>query len=93
MHPTMSVDKDGDTVWRVHNGYHCTDGPAIIWQSGRKDWRVNDKAHRTDGPAIEYADGSVRWFLDNVELSFDQWLEQTTGLTDEEKVMYKLRYG
>ena len=49
MHPTMSVDKDGDTVWRVHNGYHCTDGPAIIWQSGRKDWRVNDKAHRTDG--------------------------------------------
>jgi hypothetical protein len=26
-------------------------------------------------------------------LPFDKWLKQTTGLTDEEKVMMKLRYG
>jgi hypothetical protein len=93
MQPVMSIDSDGDTIWRGYEGYHRTDGPAIIWQSGRKDWRVNDKHHRTDGPAIEYADGRVRWFLDAVELSFDAWLNKNQTLTDEEKVMYKLQYG
>jgi hypothetical protein len=93
MQPVMSIDSDGDEVWRTYNGYHREDGPAIVWQSGRKDWRVHDKHHRTDGPAIEFANGAVYWYLNDIHMSFDQWLDKNQELTDEEKVMLKLRYG
>jgi hypothetical protein len=93
MQPVMSIDSDGDTVWRNWTGYHREDGPAIVWRDGRKDWRVNDKAHRTDGPAIEFANGGVSWWLDGNKMAFDKWLNKNHELTDEEKVMYKLRYG
>jgi peptidoglycan/xylan/chitin deacetylase (PgdA/CDA1 family) len=49
--------------------------------------------HRIDGPAIEYPDGGAGWYLNDVYLTFDDWLDQTTGLTEEEKVMFKLQYG
>ena len=71
MQPVMTIDEDGNTVWRL----------------------PNRNIHRTDGPAVEWTDGYKQWRLDGKYLSFDQWLEQTPGLTDEEKVMYKLEHG
>jgi hypothetical protein len=93
MQPVMSIDKDGDTVWQLNGDYHRTDGPAIIWQDGRTDWWSHNKRHRTDGPAIEFANGAMFWYLNGNRLLFDAWLGQTTGLTNEEKVMMKLQYG
>jgi hypothetical protein len=61
--------------------------------SGDKVWQLDGAFHRTAGPAIEYSDGSRDWYLHGNWLPFDKWLKQTTGLTDEEKVMMKLRYG
>jgi beta-glucanase (GH16 family) len=60
---------------------------------GSKFWELNGKIHRTDGPAVEYTDDTVRWYLDGAKYEFEEWLDRTTGLTDEEKVMMKLQYG
>jgi hypothetical protein len=37
--------------------------------------------------------GRKEWYLHDCVFSFDKWLGQTTGLTDEEKVMFKLEHG
>jgi hypothetical protein len=74
MQPVMTINKDGEKVWRL----------------------PNSNIHRTDGPAVEcteYNNGEVEWRLYGESMSFDEWLDQTTGLTDEEKVMMKLKYG
>jgi hypothetical protein len=91
--PVMSIDEDGDTVWRLNDQVHRTDGPAVETPRGDKAWCLHNALHRDDGPAIEFADGSVSWQLHGKQLSFDTWLAQTTGLTNEEKVMIKLQYG
>ena len=91
--PEMSIDEDGDTVWRLNGNLHREDGPAIEWANGDKAWCVNNNLHRTAGPAVEYADGHATWHLEGIRLSFEEWLAKTTGVTDEEKVMFKLQYG
>jgi hypothetical protein len=58
-----------------------------------KFWIVGRKIHRTDGPAVEYTDGATSWYLNGVKYEFEEWLDRTPGLTDEEKVMYKLQHG
>ena len=94
MQPKMTIDSDGDKCWRLPCGqYHREDGPAIEWTNGDKEWWCRNKIHREDGPAVEYVNGSGYWYLHGEFYSFDNWLKQTTGLTDEEKVMMKLQYG
>jgi hypothetical protein len=56
-------------------------------------WYLDGKIHRTDGPAIEWPDGDKSWFLNGVSLSLNEWLDQNTYMTEEEKVMFKLQYG
>jgi hypothetical protein len=64
------------------------------YSTGEKIWRLpNRNIHRDDGPAVIYANGDVEWRLRGESMSFDYWLAKTTGLTDEEKVMFKLKYG
>jgi hypothetical protein len=60
---------------------------------GSKFWLLNDKIHRSDGPAVEYTDDTVRWYLNGDKYEFNEWLDLTTGLTGEEKVMMKLQHG
>jgi hypothetical protein len=91
--PEMSIDILGTKVWYLRGYFHRTDGPAIEHVNGDKQWCLHGANHRDDGPAIERANGTVHWYLNGRFLSFDDWLMQTTGLTDEEKVMMKLQYG
>jgi hypothetical protein len=56
-------------------------------------WYLDGNVHRTDGPAVEWADGDKSWFLNGVSLSLNEWLDQNTDMTEEEKVMFKLQYG
>jgi hypothetical protein len=68
--------------------------PTMIeYPSGNKVWYVRFMRHRTDGPAIEYSNGYKEWYIKGKLLSFDEWLEQNSDLTGEEKVMMKLQYG
>ena len=90
---TVKVDEVGDKYWRIDGKIHRTDGPAVEWADGTKEWAIYGLNHRTDGPAVEWAGGDITWHLDGITLTFDKWLNQTTGLTDEEKVMLKLKYG
>ena len=93
MQPTMEIDRDGNKFWKVLGAYHREDGPAAEWADGDNYWWLNDKIHRTGGPAIEQADGSKEWWLYGTVMTFNKWLDATTGLTEEEKVMYKLEHG
>jgi hypothetical protein len=60
---------------------------------GNKSWWDHHIRHRDDGPAIIWADGTKEWCLHGTYLTFNEWLDMTTGLTQGEKVMYKLQYG
>jgi hypothetical protein len=89
-----TIHRNGD-FWRYLNGkLHREDGPAVIFaDQGYKAWWVHDVRHREDGPALIHTNGANEWWLHGKPLSFDDWLEQTPGLTGEEKVMYKLEHG
>jgi hypothetical protein len=65
----------------------------VIYPNRDKAWHLNGRFHRDDGPAIEYADGGVGWYLFDQELTLNAWLIANTSMTDEEKVMFKLKYG
>jgi hypothetical protein len=94
MESLMTVTGKGDRWW--HNNavrLHRIDGPAVELVNGRKDWYLNGYLHRTCGPAINKPNGDIFWYLNGSLLFFDEWLAQTIGLTDEEKVMMKLQYG
>jgi hypothetical protein len=68
--------------------------PTMIeYPSGNKVWYLHARRHRTDGPALEYPNGYKEWYIKGKLLSFDEWLEQNSDLTGEEKVMMKLQYG
>ena len=84
---------NGDKDWRRGNILHREDGPAIITANNNKYWFLNGQRHRTDGPASEYVSGTKHWYLNGKHLSFNEWLDKNSTMTDEEKVMFKLQYG
>jgi len=65
---------------------------SIITPTGTKYWLLNGKLHRTDGPAVEYIDGRVDFFLNGTLYPFEIWLKDTP-ISDEERVLLKLKYG
>jgi hypothetical protein len=86
------IDEDGDKSWYQHGNRHRDDGPALIYANGDKLWYQHDNIHRDDGPAVEYANGRKFWYLNNKHLTFDEWLYEV-DISDEDKVMMKLKYG
>jgi hypothetical protein len=89
----MKEMSNGDKVWMWNGKFHRTDGPAVEHANGYRVWYLHGFRHRTDGPAVELASGYTSWWLNGMVHSFDNWLDRTTGLTEDEKVMYKLQYG
>jgi hypothetical protein len=87
------VTGNGAKIWYLNNSFHRVDGPAIIFPTGDESWYLHGKRHCEVGPAIDWIDMECGWFLHGEELTFNQWLAKTTGLTEEEKVMMKLQYG
>ncbi len=58
------VEKTEDgTFWKYHDRLHRLDGPAIIWNDGKKEWYLHGDRHRSDGPAIEWPDGKTELYL------------------------------
>ena len=52
---------------------HREDGPAIIFNNGKKEWWINGKRHREDGPAIEFPTGDEMWALEGRYYSKEGW--------------------
>ena len=75
--PKLTIDEYGDKRWRLKNGQlHRENGPAIERaDDGDKEWYLNGKYHREDGPAIEWANGTKVWYLNDKELTEDQFLD------------------
>jgi hypothetical protein len=87
------LDQYGDKRWFNSNRkFHRDDGPAIEYASGTKIWYEHSLVHRTDGPAVEWANGTNEWYLNDQRMSFEEWLDQV-DISDEDKVMMKLKYG
>ena len=46
-------------------------------EMGNSFWYLNGKLHREDGPAVEWSNQYKQWFINDVELTeeeFNQWL-------------------
>jgi hypothetical protein len=93
MRPVVTTDGEGNKRWMLNGKFHREHGPAIVYVNGTKWWALYGKRHRTDGPAIECDNGHKEWFLNGYSYTFDEWLDKNQELTDEEKVMMKLKYG
>ena len=88
------IDKFGNKFWYNSNRkFHRDDGPACEYSNGTKHWFQHGVRHRDDGPAVEWANGDQSsWFLHDQHMSFDEWLD-AVDISDENKVMMKLKYG
>ena len=94
------IDKDGVKRWFDADGkIHRADGPAIEDVDGTKIWQKHGYLHRDDGPACEFVSGghnwdheNYEWWLNHIHMSFDEWLDKA-DISDEDKVMMKLKYG
>jgi len=70
MKSKMTIDEDGDKIWKLLNGeYHREDGPAIEYHNGDKNWYLNGEKHREDGPAMEWSNGDKKWFISGIQKS------------------------
>jgi hypothetical protein len=92
--PAIVIDTVGwYRAWFQHGVRHRDNGPAVENANGHKAWYQYGVRHRDDGPAIEWANGGKSWYLnDNCLLSFDEWFNKV-DISDEDKVMMKLKYG
>jgi len=64
---------------------------CIEYVDGDKDWVVNDKLHREDGPA-EIFEENCYWSLNGKYYSFEEFIK-ITPISDEEKILLKLKYS
>ena len=46
----------------------------IINEKGDKYWYHNGRCHRTTGPAIEYANGNKEYWVNDRQLTQDEWI-------------------
>jgi len=72
--------------------------PISLWYNNQKNFLtissyiLNKKYHREDGPARIYSNGNKFWYLNNVEYSFEEFLEKTP-ISYEEKIFLRLKYS
>jgi hypothetical protein len=73
---------DGDETWYSYGKKHRADGPAVYWGSVKK-WYFEGKLHRLDGPAVLFKDGRGEWWIDDVNLTKEEWWN---SISDEMKL-------
>ena len=79
------VPEDAEVV------FHRVGGPAIEWYDGTEEWMINGKYHREDGPAIIGADGAGKWFFDDAPVDSYNELQDLTGCSDADILLYKIK--
>jgi hypothetical protein len=68
----------GHYSWWQNGKLHRDDGPAVVRADGSQEWYHYGKLDRQDGPAMIAADGSESYWLDQQQLSYDDWQARTT---------------
>jgi hypothetical protein len=69
---------NGYEFWHFEGKPHRADGPAAIY-AGIEEWWFEGKLHRTDGPAVIYPDGTKRWYFNDKELTYEDWVVVVTS--------------
>lgn len=46
---------------------------CVTYANGTKLWFCNQKYHNLEGPAVEYSDGGKKYYIEDVEYSFEEW--------------------
>jgi len=49
-------------VIKCKSRWHCSWGPAVIYEDGTQMWYYMGELHREDGPAAIYCDGTQEWY-------------------------------
>jgi hypothetical protein len=61
-------------------------------RNGVEQWYHYGAPHRTDGPAMP-VQTQMAWWWYGIPYTFTHWLEINSEISEEEKVMLKLKYG
>lgn len=62
--------------WWINGSLHRDDGPAVENDDGIKKskiWYINNYKHRIDGPALECSDGYREWWINNTQLTEEEY--------------------
>jgi len=81
------------SYWALPNGkYHHPTQPALVHNDGEMEWFLYGQRHRDTGPALMTPDNNVEWWWYGKLLSLDEYLAVNNILSDEEKMLLKLKY-
>jgi hypothetical protein len=69
------------------------DGPVMTEVHGHTYRMLGGELHNVDGPSVEWADGVYAWHLYGEYHELDDWLIANTEISEEDKIMLKLKYG
>jgi hypothetical protein len=68
-----------------------SNGSYINMFNTTKWYNEHGQYHREDGPAVTYNTGKARYWLNDINYSFNEWLK-LTPITDEQKLLLRLQY-
>lgn len=79
---------NGTEEWYFHGVLHREDGPAIVMPPSDDDegyhmtciWYMRGTIHRADGPAVTRSNGQVEYYLHDVKMEREQWMEKRSIL-------------
>ena len=69
------IYNDKFEFYYVNGRYHRKDGPAVIEHGVREVWFEFGRMHSSCGPAVTWNDGRKEYWLNNVRLSRNEWLD------------------
>lgn len=69
-------------IWYVDGDKHRVGGPAIVHKSGAKEWFQNGLRHRDDGPAVEQYNGKKYYYINDEELTEQEFRERMQPKTE-----------
>jgi hypothetical protein len=77
------TDKVGGQWWYVNGQLHRLDGPAEITGLGSFRWHRKGKLHRIDGPAVQLTNGDQLWYVNDRQLTAEEFYRYVDQLTGE----------
>jgi hypothetical protein len=96
-----AVISESREVWYLNGEIHRENGPAVLdsYFVGYEEWFKYGVRHRDDGgPAMVWEDGGINFWINGINITKEVllWYNENdlhwTKMTDEQKVLFKLRF-
>lgn len=90
-----AIGKDGKPDTQYHTQTHRIGGPAVEYDDGSEQWYEYGELHRVGGPAVidVRGEGEICWAYRGQYVTNYEDYQHLTGCSDEDIVMFKLKYG